>query len=88
MAGKFHHPFGEIVVDRESAVFGVAAQRLPLIERVRDGLADRALGKHTGLLCPQPGFEGVQNGNGMRPTVFVPVDAESLSPGARAPSGR
>jgi len=50
-----------VVVDVQFAVGGVHVQRLPLIHRVRDGLARRAFGKNGGLQRFQPDFEVSQN---------------------------
>ena len=52
---------GQIVINAQAAIFCVAAQRVPLIERVRERLVDLTLRQNGGLLFVQPGFEFIQN---------------------------
>ena len=63
--GKFYHSLGQIVVDIEDAVLGIATQCRPLIQGVREGLADRALGKDQDLFFPEPSVEVDQDGRRM-----------------------
>ena len=51
------HTFGGVVVDSELAVVGVAAEGVPLVQRVADRQRDRALGQHLLLLLVEPGAE-------------------------------
>ena len=60
---KLNQPLGEVIVDLECAVFGVAAQRLPLIQGVGEGFADQAFAKHVGLLFLQLGFGSRRDGS-------------------------
>ncbi len=43
--GQLHHAFGDVVIDGQCAVFGVATQGLPLIQGVREGLTNQTFGK-------------------------------------------
>jgi hypothetical protein len=47
----FQRPFRGVVVDIEEALRGVVAQRLPLVSRVRDRLAERTARQDLGA-CP------------------------------------
>ncbi len=40
---RAHRPFGRVVIDRQVAVFEIAIQRSPLVERVRGRFARQAL---------------------------------------------
>jgi hypothetical protein len=48
------HPFGEVIVDAQLAVLGVATERRPVGLRVGDRLTDRALGQDVASLLGQP----------------------------------
>ena len=45
---------GRVVVDVQVAVVAVTRQRRPVVQRVADGLADRALGQDRNLLLLKP----------------------------------
>ena len=67
---KLDHAFSEVVIDFQSSVFCIATQSLPLIQRVREGLADRAIGKDIVLFLLQPGFECGQNRDRVRAQIY------------------
>src|SRR5512142_3545719 len=54
------HPLGEVIVDAQLPVLGVATERRPVRLRVGDRLTDRALGQHVAALVGQPLLEGRQ----------------------------
>ena len=60
---KLNHAFGEIVIDRQCAVFGIATERFPLIQSIRERPADLAFGKDVWLHLLEPRFKGIQDRN-------------------------
>src|SRR5688500_4797571 len=54
------YPLGEVVVDAQLPVLGIAAERRPVRLRVGDRLTDRALGQCEATLFGQPLPEGRQ----------------------------
>ena len=56
-----HGAFDVAVVDLEHAVLERSAERRPVIERVGDGFAQEALGRHFARMLVEPGFERIED---------------------------
>src|SRR3954466_7571046 len=54
------HPFGEVVVDAQLPMLGIARERRPVRLSITDRLTDRALGQREAALLGQPLPEGRQ----------------------------
>jgi hypothetical protein len=66
---------GDIVVDHQIAVHGIARERRPLRPRLADGLADRAVRQDDVGLCIQPLPEARQHRRGLLGPPRAPVSA-------------
>ena len=63
----------KVVVDRHPAVFGVARQIFPLVERIGDGIFELGVGHNLRRDRVEPCLEGVQDRNGMFLAEAAPV---------------
>jgi len=63
-----HGSFGAVVVDGEAGVVEVAAERRPLVTRVRDRLPEGAFGQRRPVLVFQPVAEPLHDRPGPRPS--------------------
>ena len=70
--GRFHQAFCQIVVNRESTVFRVTAQRRQLIPRVRECFADQTFRQNVLVFCSKPRLEGMQNRNSVLLSCIAP----------------
>ena len=85
---RLHRPLRRVVVDLQEALLRVPHQRRPVVQRVADRLADRALGQHLRSLRLQPGEQLLQDRHAIAPAQRRDAPRRPTSPPWRRPPRR